>query len=103
MSDEQDRRWSEVGQSLAQAELERLGTDIAVMFRQTASKVARGEEIEESDVRDLYNHLEEARMFIDEFATIVPGSREPNLADYMTSEELQRVTERVKEDIDADQ
>jgi hypothetical protein len=99
---DQNDRWAEIGQLLAQAELERLGTDIAVTFRQTASKVARGEEIEESDVRVLYSQLEEARVFIDEFAAVVPGSRQGTLAEHMTSEELQRVTERVKEEIDAD-
>lgn len=64
MSDDRQREWAELGQSLSQAKLERLGDEIKVTFRQTASKVARGEDITESDVRELYGCLEEAKIFV---------------------------------------
>lgn len=96
MRDSQQREWAELGQSLSQAKLEILGSEIAVTFRQTAGKVARGEEISESDVRELYDSLEEAMMFVDEFATVVPGSRESDFVEHMTQEEIQRVAERIE-------
>jgi len=103
VSDDQQREWAELGQSLSQAKLEILGSEIAVTFRQTAAKVARGEEITESDVRELNDCLEEAKMFVDEFATVVPGSRQPDFVDHMTQEEIQRVVERIEEENNARQ
>jgi len=49
-------------------------------------------------VRELYDCLDQARQFIDEFATVVPGSKAPNLVEYMTPEERRRVAERMEEE-----
>jgi len=98
VSDDQQREWAELGQSLSQVKLEQLGDEIAVTFRQTASKVARGEDITEGDVQDLYNCLEEAKMFVDEFAAVTPESRQANLVEHMTKEEIQRVATRINDE-----
>ena len=98
MSDDRQREWAELGQSLAQAKLEQLGDEIAVAFRQTASKVARGEEITEGDIRELYDCLEDAKTFVDEFATVAPGSRRLDFVEHMTKEEIQRVATRIDDE-----
>ena len=94
----QQREWAELGQLLSQTKLEEHRNEIAVTFRQKAQKVARGEEITEADVRELYDCLDDAKLFIDEFATLVPGSKEPNFVDHMTPEERKRVAERMEEE-----
>ena len=98
MSDGRQREWAELGQSLSQAKLEQLGDEIAVTFRQTASNVARGEEITEGDVQKLYDCLEDAKAFVDGFATVAPGSRQPDFVEHMTKEEIRRVVNRIDEE-----
>lgn len=98
MSDDRQRKWAELGQSLSQAKLEQLGDEIELTFRQTASKVARGEDITESDIRELYNCLEDAKGFVGEFATVAPESRQPDFVDHMTKEEIQRVATRIDDE-----
>ena len=98
MSDDQQREWAELGQSLSQAKLERLGSEIEVTFRQTSSKVARGEEITDGDIQELYNCLEDAKTFVDEFAAVAPGSRRPDFVEHMTKEEIRRVVNRIDEE-----
>ena len=98
MSDDRQREWAELGQSLAQAKLEQLGDEIAVTFRQTASKVARGEDITESDVQELYDCLEDAKAFVGEFAAVAPGSRRPDFVEHMTKEDIRRVVNRIGEE-----
>lgn len=94
MNSDKERCWAEVGRSLTQAELEQLGADIKVSFHQTAGKVARGEEIKERDIRELYTKLDEARLFINEIAAVAPNSHVPNLANHMTDEERRLVAAR---------
>ena len=98
MSDDRQREWAELGQSLSQAKLEQLGDEVAVTFRQTASKVARGEDITGDDVQELYGCLEDAKAFVGEFATVAPESRHPDFVDHMTKEEIQRVATRIDDE-----
>jgi len=90
------REWAELGRTLSQSELERLGTKLAVTFRQTASKIDREEELAEEDIEELYGCVEEARQFVDEFATAVPGSRRPDFVEHMTDDEFRSVVARIK-------
>jgi len=97
-SDSVDKRreWAELGRTLSQAELERLGTEVALTFRQTASKIGRGEELAEDDIRELYDCIEEANQIVHRLATAVPGSRRPDFVEYMTDQELRSVAARIK-------
>ena len=64
---------------------------IAVTFRRTASKVVSGEEITEGDVRELYKCLEDAKAFVGDFATVAPESRQADLIEHTTREEIRRM------------
>jgi len=96
--DTADKRpeWAEVGRTLSQAELERLGTELAVTFRQTASKIGRGEELAEDDIRELYDCVEEGTQLVHKLATAVPGSRRPDFVEHLTDDELRTVVARIK-------
>lgn len=98
-TDTGDRReWAELGRALSRAELERLGTELAVTFRQTASKIASGDELAEDDIEELYDRVEETSRFVDQLASAVPGSRRPNFVEHMTGDELRSVVGRIKTD-----
>ena len=92
------REWAELGRALSQAELERLGTELAVTFRQTASKIASGDELAEDDIEELYDCVEEISRVVDELASVVPGSRRPDFVEHMTDDELLSVVGRIKTD-----
>ena len=92
------REWAELGRKLSQAELERLGTDVALTFRQTASKIGRGEELAEDDIRELYDCVEEGTQLVHKLATAGPGSRRPDFVEHLTDDELRSVVGRIKAD-----
>ena len=57
--------YQNVGQTLLQSELERHGFAIRESFLKASDRVARGDSLDERDVRDLREDLEQAKMLVD--------------------------------------
>lgn len=95
MTDEREERWAEFGRDQAQYRLEMIGDSLSGAFRHCERKLERGEELDESDIKAVYDALDEATLFLDGFAQLVPGSRVPALWECLSEEEQDRIRDRL--------
>ena len=91
-------KWETMGRELLCRRLTSAAAEADGAFGEVSHKIRRGEEPTKEDVEKLYAQVEQLKFAVETLAEIVPGSRRKELNEYMTSEELEDVAERVREE-----
>lgn len=92
------QKWETMGRELLCRRLTSAAAEVDGAFGEVSHKVRQGQEPTKDDVEELYAQVEQLKFAVETLAEIVPGSRRKELNEYMTSEELEDVAERVREE-----
>lgn len=90
--------WEDIGRDLLQARLERLSEEtVRDAFRQATSRIARGEELTEEDIVEMYAAIEEAKRGIELAAAVSPETAPfPDVCDFLCEADRQRYAAEVE-------